>query len=59
MKQTNNISITIPHSVYTNNLKEFDGMWGSSLTDSTAKGKPDIEAVDVSSRMNTLNEVLV
>ena len=38
--------------------KEFDGMWGSSLTDSTAKGKPDIEAVDVSSRMNTLNEVL-
>lgn len=38
--------------------QEFDGMWGSSLTDSTAKGKPDIEAVDVSSRMNTLNEVL-
>lgn len=38
--------------------KEFDGMWGSSLTDSTAKGKPDIEAVDVSSRMSTLNEVL-
>ncbi|GAA0366851.1 phosphoenolpyruvate mutase [Bowmanella denitrificans] len=38
--------------------REFDGMWGSSLTDSTAKGKPDIEAVDVSSRMNTLNEVL-
>lgn len=38
--------------------KEFDGMWGSSLTDSTAKGKPDIEAVDVSARMTTLNEVL-
>lgn len=38
--------------------QEFDGMWGSSLTDSTAKGKPDIEAVDVSARMNTLNEVL-
>lgn len=38
--------------------KEFDGMWGSSLTDSTAKGKPDIEAVDVSSRIATLNEVL-
>ncbi len=38
--------------------QEFDGMWGSSLTDSTAKGKPDIEAVDVSSRMGTLNEVL-
>lgn len=38
--------------------REFDGMWASSLTDSTAKGKPDIEAVDVSSRMITLNEVL-
>ncbi|MDA8998139.1 phosphoenolpyruvate mutase [Gammaproteobacteria bacterium] len=38
--------------------REFDGMWGSSLTDSTAKGKPDIEAVDVSSRMSTLGEVL-
>lgn len=38
--------------------REFDGMWGSSLTDSTAKGKPDIEAVDVSARMTTLNEVL-
>ncbi len=37
---------------------EFDGMWGSSLTDSSAKGKPDIEAVDVSSRINTLNEVM-
>ncbi|WP_213994621.1 phosphoenolpyruvate mutase, partial [Arsukibacterium sp.] len=41
-----------------NGPQEFDGMWGSSLTDSTAKGKPDIEAVDVSSRMVTLNEVL-
>ena len=39
-------------------LDEFDGMWGSSLTDSTARGKPDIEAVDVSSRMSLLNEVL-
>lgn len=38
--------------------KEFDGMWGSSLTDSTSKGKPDIEAVDISARMTTLNEVI-
>ncbi len=37
---------------------EFDGMWASSLTDSTAKGKPDIEAVDTSSRINTLNDVM-
>lgn len=38
--------------------KEFDGMWGSSLTESTAKGKPDIEAVDVTSRTHTLNDIL-
>lgn len=38
--------------------KEFDGMWASSLTDSTAKGKPDIEAVDTTGRVTTLNEVL-
>lgn len=38
--------------------REFDGMWGSSLTESTAKGKPDIEAVDVTSRTNTLNDIL-
>ena len=39
-------------------MRQFDGMWASSLTDSTAKGKPDIEAVDVSSRLSTLHEVL-
>ena len=38
--------------------RQFDGMWGSSLTDSTAKGKPDTEVVDVSSRMSTLSEVI-
>ena len=31
-------------------FNEFDGMWASSLTDSTSRGKPDIEAVDFSSR---------
>ncbi len=41
-----------------NKHKEFDGMWGSSLTESTVKGKPDIEAVDVSARINSLNEIL-
>jgi len=35
--------------------QEFDCMWGSSLTDSTIKGKPDIELVH---RLDTLNEVL-
>jgi phosphoenolpyruvate phosphomutase / 2-hydroxyethylphosphonate cytidylyltransferase len=38
--------------------REFDGMWAGSLTESTAKGRPDIEAVDVSSRMTSLNDVL-
>lgn len=38
--------------------EEFDAMWLSSLTDSTAKGKPDIEYVDITSRMHTLNDIL-
>ena len=36
---------------------EFDGMWSSSLTDSTSRGKPDIEAVDISSRLQMINEI--
>ncbi len=36
---------------------EFDGFWSSSLTDSTSRGKPDIEAVELSSRLNTINEI--
>lgn len=39
-------------------IHEFDGMWGSSLTNSTAKGKPDIEAVDLTERLQLLNEVI-
>ena len=38
--------------------REFDGMWSSSLTESTTKGKPDIEAVDVTSRTNTLHDIM-
>lgn len=37
--------------------KSFDAMWLSSLTDSSARGMPDIEAVDISSRLITLNEI--
>lgn len=37
---------------------EFDGVWESSLTDSTAKGKPDTELVDFSSRFSTIEEIL-
>lgn len=36
--------------------REFDGMWASSLTDSTSKGKPDIEAVDLTTRLHDLND---
>jgi len=38
--------------------REFDGMWSSSLTDSTSKGKPDIEAVDITTRLQDLNNIL-
>jgi phosphoenolpyruvate phosphomutase / 2-hydroxyethylphosphonate cytidylyltransferase len=37
---------------------EFDAMWLGSLTDSTAKGKPDIECIDLTSRMTTINDIL-
>ncbi len=39
-----------------NILHEFDAMWSSSLTDSTLRGKPDIESVDLSSRLQLINE---
>ncbi len=39
-------------------LREFDAMWLSSLCDSTFKGKPDIELVDLTSRINTINEIM-
>lgn len=41
-----------------NKTEEFDGMWASSLTDSTSKGKPDIEAVDLTTRLHGLNDAL-
>ena len=37
---------------------EFDGMWMSSLTDSAIKAKPDIEYVDMTSRMSTVSDIL-
>ena len=47
------------HTVVERNGKKinFDGIWSSSLTDSTAKGKPDIETVDMTSRINGVNEI--
>lgn len=37
---------------------QFDGMWVSSLCDSTSRGKPDIELVDLSQRLQTINEIM-
>jgi phosphoenolpyruvate phosphomutase len=39
-------------------LRSFDGMWSSSLTDSASKGKPDIEAVDLTTRLQDLTNIL-
>ena len=39
-------------------LGQFDAMWISSLCDSTAKGKPDIELVDMTSRFRTIDDVM-
>lgn len=36
---------------------QFDAMWISSLCDSTAKGKPDIELVDMTSRFRTIEDI--
>lgn len=38
-------------------ILEFDGMWESSLTDSISKGKPDIAAVDITSRIQTIEQI--
>lgn len=39
-------------------IDQFDAMWLSSLCDSAAKGKPDIELVDMSSRLRTVDDIL-
>ena len=40
-----------------NQFREFDGFWSSSLTDSTEMGKPDIEALDISKRLENINNI--
>ena len=39
-------------------IRQFDAMWVSSLTDSTAKGKPDTELVDSTSRITTIEQIM-
>ena len=41
-----------------NETREFDGIWLSSLTVSTSKGKPDTEVVDFTTRFQTIEEIL-
>jgi phosphoenolpyruvate phosphomutase len=43
---------------YDQTCRAFDGMWSSSFADATTRGKPDIEAIDFSSRMTTVNDIL-
>jgi len=43
---------------YDDEIRSFDGMWSSSLTDSASKGKPDIEAVDLTTRLHGLTDIL-
>ncbi len=52
--------LIVEHTEVSHGLENrfFDGMWSSSLTDSTSKGKPDIEAVDLTTRMQDLTNIL-
>jgi phosphoenolpyruvate phosphomutase len=52
--------LIIENAIYTkeDRIETFDGMWVSSLCDSTAKGKPDTELVDLTSRMRTINDIM-
>jgi len=60
MEVHNGISSMIVEKIKTveeNTINEFDGMWISSLTHSISKGKPDIQYVDNTSIVNTINEI--
>lgn len=57
LESHNALSGLIVETIKASNGVEYDGMWSSSLTDSTSKGKPDIETVDATTRINTINEV--
>jgi len=61
MEASNGLSGLIVENVKVENqgeIKEYDAMWVSSLCDSSFKGKPDIELVDLTSRINTINEII-
>lgn len=63
MEASNGLAgLIVENSVYTDidsgAVRSFDGMWVSSLCDSSFKGKPDIELVDFTSRVNTIEELM-
>jgi len=55
------LSALIAESIFyinKNRIKiEYDGFWSSSLTDSTLKGKPDIEILDLNQRLLNINDI--
>jgi len=61
LESHNALSALIAENTFVENKKgdivSFDGFWSSSLTDSTSRGKPDIEAIDLTSRLNTVNDI--
>ena len=60
MEAHNPLSALILEKLAINNngkVKQFDGFWSSSLTDSTSQGKPDIEALDINIRLNNINNI--
>ena len=52
-------ALIVQNSQYEKNGKtiEFDGFWSSSLTDSTLKGKPDIEVLEINQRLQNINDI--
>ncbi len=56
----NPLSALIAEQIYVkdkNFIREFDGFWSSSLTDSTSQGKPDTESLDLSFRLNNISNI--
>lgn len=53
--------LIVEHTMVTDDKGEtyqFDAMWSSSLCDSTLRGKPDIELVDMTSRFKSIDEIM-
>lgn len=51
--------VIIENTIYKKNniTTEYDGMWSSSLTDSTLLGRPDNQSVDYSTRIKGINQI--